>query len=264
MLTEGSSPSRTSVSRGGPGWLNTQDSLGPSIERDSSSHRLTSALGTPRGIRSDTGAGEDDTSQLAANIATILSRSSSPAPSVHKEESDPQSRDLSASAMPIKPSSVSVAEISPLKLSTDKKAGHHGEDFISFEEVHRAPHILVSEGQARPPMTPETVTTAVQSASARSLKQSTNVSTTPNANSQDASVDIMQARENSSSSRPLRDQNSSSTGAHIRLNGPSMRKVGPVDDDWYECYNPKLGKIYYHSARRGGIHGRHPSYPHPP
>ena len=114
-------------------------------------------------------------------------------------------------------------------------------------------------------MTPETVTTAVQSASARSLKHSTNVSATPSANSQDASVDIMQARENSSSSRPLRDQNSSSTGAHIRLNGPSMKKLAPLTMTGTNVITQNSEKFITIAQGEERVHGRHPfPYPHPP
>ena len=31
---------------------------------------------------------------------------------------------------------------------------------------------------------------------------------------------------------------------------PSMRHVGPIADDWMECFDPRLGRVYYHSASR--------------
>jgi len=30
----------------------------------------------------------------------------------------------------------------------------------------------------------------------------------------------------------------------------SMHPVGPINDDWMQCFDPKLGRVYYHSAAR--------------
>jgi hypothetical protein len=183
----------------------------------------------------------DDPSQLAASVAAILTRAASPAPS---RSASPTNSVRSRSPGPGTPllhqQSNNTNMVQSIVAGT---GGGTPQPMLYAPKPYRqeqqggvaaaAPTTSLGNNSMLPPSATPLVKGAVKGASAIAASG-------PGSSVRSrASEKVRGATPHTTNGAPMTTSKQA-----------GMRKVGPPDDDWYECWNPALGKTYFHSASR--------------